>query len=89
MKGRPLVHHTASIVVLSILCAPALGANAPLSVDVENGAGKTCGVDAAFDVNAPSTITWNALTDCEGTGGAAASVGCPTKSETRYPRAAR
>ena len=57
-----------SIVVLSLLCAPTLGATLPVSVDVENGAGKTYVVDAAFDVNAPATVAWEVLTDYEGIG---------------------
>jgi carbon monoxide dehydrogenase subunit G len=68
MKHRPLLHHTVSIVVLSILCAPALGANAPVNVDVETGSDKTYVVEAAFDVNAPATVAWEVLTDYEGIG---------------------
>lgn len=54
------------IVVLSILTAPALGANTPVSVDVESGADKAYTVDAAFDVNVPSSVAWEVLTDYEG-----------------------
>lgn len=74
MKRRPLVNHTASIVVLSFLSAPVLGANAPVSVDVENVAGKTCAADAAFDVNAPATVVWEALTDYEDIGRLVSSI---------------
>lgn len=67
MNCRP-PHLTGLIVVLSILSAPALGANTPVSVDVESGAGKTYVVDAAFDVNVPPSIAWEVLTDYEGIG---------------------
>jgi carbon monoxide dehydrogenase subunit G len=56
------------IVVLSILSAPALGANTPVSVDVERGADKAYVVDAAFDVNVPPSVVWEVLTDYEGIG---------------------
>jgi carbon monoxide dehydrogenase subunit G len=56
------------IVVLSILCAPALDANTPVSVDVERDADKAYVVDAAFDVNVPASIAWEVLTDYEGIG---------------------
>ena len=65
MNRRPLFPPAASIVVLSLLCARALGANAAVGVDVEDPAGKTCEVDAVFDVNAPAAA-WEVLTDYEG-----------------------
>src|SRR5687768_1432758 len=55
-------------VVLTILGAPALSANTPVSVDVERGTDKAYVVDAAFDVDAPATIAWEVLTDYEGIG---------------------
>lgn len=64
---RPL-HLTGLIVVLSILGAPALGANSPVSVDVGRGADQTYVVDAAFDVNVPTPLAWEVLTDYEGIG---------------------
>jgi carbon monoxide dehydrogenase subunit G len=67
MTRRPL-HRTASIVVLTLLCAPVLGANAPVSVDVEDGSGTIYVVDAAFDVDAPAAVAWEVLTDYEGIG---------------------
>jgi hypothetical protein len=68
MKRRPLLCHTASIFVLSLLCVPMLSANPAVSVDVEDTAGKTYVVDAAFDVNAPAAVAWEVLTDYEGIG---------------------
>ena len=65
--GRPF-HLTGSMIVLSILCAPTLGANAPISVDVERGDDKAYVVDAAFEVNVPASIAWQVLTDYEGIG---------------------
>ena len=56
------------MVVLSILCAPALGASTSIAVDVERGADKAYVVDAAFDVNVPAPIAWDVLTDYEGIG---------------------
>ena len=56
------------LVALSILGAPALSANTPVSVDVERGTDKSYVVDAAFDVDAPATIAWEVLTDYEGIG---------------------
>ena len=56
------------MVVLSILCAPALGANTPINVDVARSADKAYVVDAAFDVNVPGAIAWDVLTDYEGIG---------------------
>ena len=67
MNRRPL-HYTGLLVVLSILGAPALGANTPISVDVERSADKTYVVDAAFDVNVPASVAWAVLTDYEGIG---------------------
>lgn len=64
---RPF-HLTGSMVVLSILCAPTLGANTPINVDVERGADKAYVVDAAFDVNVPAPLAWEVLTDYEGIG---------------------
>jgi hypothetical protein len=54
MKFRRPLHLTRSMVVLSILCAPALGANTPINVDVDRGADKAYVVDAPFDVNVPA-----------------------------------
>ena len=68
MKHRPLSRLTFFLVVLSTLSAPPLGANTPVNVDVENGAGKTYVVDAAFDVNVPASLAWEVLTDYEGIG---------------------
>jgi carbon monoxide dehydrogenase subunit G len=68
MKCRRLLHLTGWMVVLSILIAPALGANTPINVDVERGADKAYMVDAAFDVNVPAQIAWDVLTDYEGIG---------------------
>lgn len=65
MKRRP-PYLTGLIVVLSILSARALGANTPVSVDVDRGTDKAYTVDAAFDVDAPATIAWEVLTDYEG-----------------------
>jgi hypothetical protein len=59
---------TTVIVVLSILGAPALSANTPVSVEVERSTDKAYMVDAAFDVNAQATIAWEVLTDYEGIG---------------------
>ena len=67
MKHR-LLQHPVFALVFSILSAPMLGANNPVSVDVENGAGKTYVVDAAFDVNVPASLAWEVLTDYEGIG---------------------
>ena len=39
------------MVVLSILCAPALGASTSIAVAVERGADKAYVGDAAFDIN--------------------------------------
>jgi hypothetical protein len=68
MKHRRPLDHSIWIVVLSILGASALGANTPVSVDVERGTDKSYVVDAAFDVDAPATIAWQVLTDYEGIG---------------------
>jgi hypothetical protein len=68
MRIRRPFHLTGSMVVLSILCGPALGANTPISVDVERGADKAYVVDAAFDVNVPAPLAWEVLTDYEGIG---------------------
>ncbi len=68
MRHGRLLYHFAFAVVLSILSAPMVGANTHVSVDVENGAGKTYVVDAAFDVNVPSSLAWEVLTDYEGIG---------------------
>lgn len=64
---RPLLL-TGLIVVLSILSAPALGANSPVSVDVARGTDQAYVVDAAFDVNVPTPLAWEVLTDYEGIG---------------------
>jgi len=68
MKRRRPLYHTGLIVVLSILSASALGANTPVSVDVERGADKAYLVDAGFDVNVPASLAWEVLTDYEGIG---------------------
>src|SRR5918995_4321867 len=68
MKHRRPLYLSVSIVVLSLLSARGLGANTPVSVDVERGTDKAYVVDAAFDVNAPATIAWEVLTDYEGIG---------------------
>lgn len=62
-----LLSLTGWVITLSILSAPVLGANAPVSVDVERSFDKTYVVDAAFDVNVPASLTWEVLTDYEGT----------------------
>ena len=67
MKHR-LLNRPVFALVFSILSAAMLGANTPVSVDVENGAGKTYVVDAAFDVNVPTSLAWKVLTDYEGIG---------------------
>ena len=67
MKHR-LLYRPVFALVFSILSAPMLGANTPVSVDVEHGAGKTYVVDAAFDVNVPASLAWEVLTDYEGIG---------------------
>ena len=56
MKHRRLLDHAVVIIILSILGAPVLSANAPMSVDVETGAGRTYVVDAPFDVNVPASL---------------------------------
>ena len=63
-----LSHPTGLLVVLSILCAPVLGAEAPINVEIGRGADKAYVVDAAFDVNAPAPVAWDVLTDYEGIG---------------------
>jgi hypothetical protein len=67
MKHR-LLNRPVFALVFSILTAPMLGATTPVSVDVEDGAGKTYVVDAAFDVNVPASLAWEVLTDYEGIG---------------------
>ena len=67
MKHR-LLHRPVFALVFTILSASVLDANTPVSVDVENGAGKTYVVDAAFDVNVPASLAWEVLTDYEGIG---------------------
>jgi hypothetical protein len=61
-------HFSGLLVVLSILSATALGANTPITVDVERAVDKAYTVDAAFDVNVPASIAWEVLTDYEGIG---------------------
>jgi len=68
MKHRRPPYPFVWILVLSILGASALGANTPVSVDVERSTDKSYVVDAAFDVDAPATIAWEVLTDYEGMG---------------------
>ena len=65
---RGLPQFSVLIVVLSILSAPTSGANTPVSVDVESGAGKAYTVHAAFDVSVPPSVAWEVLTDYEGIG---------------------
>ena len=67
MTRRPPLF-TNLLVALSILGAPVLSANTPVSVDVERSTDKSYVVDATFDVNAPATIAWEVLTDYEGIG---------------------
>ena len=74
MKHRPLPHLTTSTVVLSPLCAPALGATAPASVRRQDGAGKTYVVGPVFDVNAPAAVAREVLTDDEGIGRSVSSI---------------
>lgn len=68
MTSCRLPYLSVSLVVLSILSAPALGATTPITVDVERAADKAYTVDAAFDVNVPASIAWEVLTDYEGIG---------------------
>lgn len=68
MTRRRLPHFSGLLVVLSILSAPALGANTPITVDVDRAADKAYTVDAAFDVNVPASVAWEVLTDYEGIG---------------------
>jgi hypothetical protein len=68
MKFRRRFPLTGSMAVLTILCAPVLGANTPINIDVSRGADKAYVVDAAFDVNVPASIAWEVLTDYEGIG---------------------
>jgi hypothetical protein len=82
MKHR-LLHRSVFALIFSILSAPMLGANTPVSVDVENGAGGTYVVDAAFDVNLPGSLAWEVLTDYEGIGRFALSIRHNAKSAIR------
>jgi len=68
MTFRGLPDFSGLLVVLSILSAPVLGANTPITVDVERAVDKAYTVDAAFDVNVPTSIAWEVLTDYEGIG---------------------
>lgn len=68
MNHRRPLPLTELIVLLSILSAPALGANSPVSVDVDRGSDQAYVVDAAFDVNVPTPLAWEVLTDYEGIG---------------------
>jgi carbon monoxide dehydrogenase subunit G len=68
MTLRRLPYFSGLLVVLSILGAPVLGANTPVTVDVERAVDKAYTVDAAFDVNVPASIAWEVLTDYEGIG---------------------
>jgi carbon monoxide dehydrogenase subunit G len=68
MTHRRLPYFSGLLVVLSILSAPALGANTPISVDVERAVDKAYTVAAAFDVNVPASVAWEVLTDYEGIG---------------------
>ena len=58
MNRLPPRGHTVPTVVLSILCAPALGVNTSVNADVERAADKAYMVDAAFDVSVPAAIAW-------------------------------
>lgn len=60
------IHHTGFLVALTILSAPALGANSAINVDVDRGADRAYVVDASFDVDVPASIPWEVLTDYEG-----------------------
>lgn len=84
MELRRPPYYTFSMIVLSILSAPLLGANTPVSVDVESGADKTYTVNVAFDVNVPASFAWDVLTDYEGLGRFVSSV-----SNEIFARAAR
>ena len=68
MTRRRLPHFSGLLVVLSILSASALGANTPITVDVDRAVDKAYTVDAAFDVNVPASVAWEVLTDYEGIG---------------------
>lgn len=58
----------ALILALSIFTAPLAGAYTPISVQVERVADQAYVVEAAFDLDAPSHIVWEVLTDYEGIG---------------------
>jgi len=58
----------ALIVAVSTLTAPLTGAGTPISVEVERAADHAYVVDAAFNLDAPSHIVWEVLTDYEGIG---------------------
>lgn len=62
--ARPRIF--AALTLVLIFTAPLAGADAPISVEVERAADKAYVVDAAFDVDAPSQIVWEVLTDYEG-----------------------
>ena len=62
------LRHAGLIVALSILCAPGLGAEDAINVEIARAADKAYTVDAAFDVNVPASIAWEVLTDYEGIG---------------------
>ena len=62
------LHHRSFLVAFSILSVPASGATSPIDVTVERGADSAYVVEAAFDVNATPSITWEVLTDYEGMG---------------------
>ena len=68
MTLRRLPYLSGLLVVLGILSAPVLGANTPITVDVERAVDKSYTVDATFDVNVPASIAWEVLTDYEGIG---------------------
>ena len=64
-----------------------MGANAPVSVDVESGADQTYVVEAAFDVSAPAPIAWEVLTDYEGIGRFVSSIRQSTNQRRETGRA--
>ena len=70
----------ALIFVLSIT-APLAGAGTPISVEVGRTADQAYVVDAAFDLDAPSHLVWEVLTDYEGIGKFVSSIRQSTVKE--------
>ena len=62
------LRHPAFVVALSVLSIGASGATSPIDVAVERGPGSAYVVEAAFEVNAAPSISWEVLTDYEGIG---------------------